>query len=176
MTRHCTKGPNGGALLIECRLCPTANCVPFRAVQQALWFLGLTGAPRWATGAGPVEFKAIARFQATLGDVPITVSAFSAEDLAAHQITMAKDLQFATPNVTYSKTNFSGDDLTIRGIGNDVITGGGESGVSVSFGAHALPCVAATRISTTCSPYRAPRLSHITGTPPSPPRRLSNSS
>ena len=66
-------------------------------------------------------------------DVPIQVSAFSSEDLLAHQITMAKDLQFATPNVTYTKTNFSGDDFTIRGIGNDVITGGGESGVSVSF-------------------------------------------
>lgn len=66
-------------------------------------------------------------------DVPIQVSAFSSEDLAAHQITMAKDLQFATPNVTYTKTNFSGDDFTIRGIGNDVITGGGKSGVSVSF-------------------------------------------
>jgi iron complex outermembrane receptor protein len=46
---------------------------------------------------------------------------------------MAKDLQFATPNVTYTKTNFSGDDFSIRGIGNDVITGGGESGVAVSF-------------------------------------------
>jgi outer membrane receptor protein involved in Fe transport len=66
-------------------------------------------------------------------DVPIQVTAFSSEDLLAHQITMAKDLQFATPNVTYTKTNFSGDDFTIRGIGNDVITGGGESGVSVSF-------------------------------------------
>src|SRR5580700_9120010 len=66
-------------------------------------------------------------------DVPIQVSAFSAEDLAAHQITMAKDLQFATPNVTYTKTNFSGDDFNIRGIGNNVITGGGESGVAVSF-------------------------------------------
>ena len=66
-------------------------------------------------------------------DVPIQVTAFSSEDLLAHQITMAKDLQFATPNVTYTKTNFSGDDFTIRGIGNDVITGGGELGVSVSF-------------------------------------------
>ncbi len=66
-------------------------------------------------------------------NVPIAVTAFSAADLAAHQITMGKDLQFATPNVTYTKTNFSGDDFTIRGIGNDVITGGGESGVAVSF-------------------------------------------
>jgi outer membrane receptor protein involved in Fe transport len=66
-------------------------------------------------------------------NVPIAITAFSAQDLAAHQITMGKDLQFATPNVTYTKTNFSGDDFNIRGIGNNVITGGGESGVAVSF-------------------------------------------
>ena len=65
-------------------------------------------------------------------NVPIQITAFSAQDMAAHQIDMAKDLQFATPNVTYTRTNFSGDDFSIRGIGNDVITGGGESGVAVS--------------------------------------------
>ncbi len=66
-------------------------------------------------------------------NVPIAVTAFSSEDLQNHQIQMAKDLQFATPNVTYTRTNFSGDDFSIRGIGNDVISGGGESGVAVSF-------------------------------------------
>ncbi|MGD0190550.1 MAG: TonB-dependent receptor [Rhizomicrobium sp.] len=66
-------------------------------------------------------------------NVPIAITAFSSQDIQAHQIQMAKDLQFATPNVTYTKTNFSGDDFSIRGIGNDVITGGGESGVAVSF-------------------------------------------
>ncbi|HEY5047734.1 MAG TPA: TonB-dependent receptor [Rhizomicrobium sp.] len=69
----------------------------------------------------------------SIQNVPIAVTAFTSADLNAHQITMAKDLQFATPNVTYTKTNFSGDDFSIRGIGNDVITGGGESGVAVSF-------------------------------------------
>jgi uncharacterized protein len=44
--------------------------LPFRAVQQALWFMGLTGAPRWAVAATPIEIRAIARFQATLGDPP----------------------------------------------------------------------------------------------------------
>lgn len=46
--------------------------VPFRAVQQALWFLGLSTTPsaRWGLSAGPAEFRAIARFQATLGDAP----------------------------------------------------------------------------------------------------------
>ena len=38
--------------------------VPFHAVQQGLWFLGLTGR------GGRAEVKAIARFQATLGDAP----------------------------------------------------------------------------------------------------------
>jgi len=65
--------------------------------------------------------------------VPIAITAFTAEDIKSHQIQMARDLQFAVPNVTYTKTNFSGDDFSIRGIGNDVITGGGESGVAVSF-------------------------------------------
>lgn len=44
--------------------------IPFHAVQQALWFLGLTSSPRWGLAAGPYEFRAIARFQATLGDAP----------------------------------------------------------------------------------------------------------
>jgi hypothetical protein len=46
--------------------------VPFRAIQQALWFSGLSPlAPgRWGAGPGPFEFKAMARFQATLGATP----------------------------------------------------------------------------------------------------------
>ncbi len=46
--------------------------VPLRAVQQALWFLGLNSTPsaRWGVTAGPAEFRAIARFQGTRGDVP----------------------------------------------------------------------------------------------------------
>ena len=44
----------------------------FRAVQQALWFLGWSTVPfaRWAAVNGGSEFKAIARFQATIGDDP----------------------------------------------------------------------------------------------------------
>jgi TPR repeat protein len=41
-------------------------------MQQALWFLGWSKTPfaRWAAVAGDSEFKAMARFQATLGDEP----------------------------------------------------------------------------------------------------------
>lgn len=51
-------------------------------------------------------------------DVPIAISAFSAEALERQQIDNASDLQLSLPNVTFTKTNFSGASFTIRGIGD----------------------------------------------------------
>ena len=53
-----------------------------------------------------------------LQDVPIAVSAFSAEALEKQQIDNASDLQLTLPNVTFSKGNFTGSSFTIRGIGD----------------------------------------------------------
>ncbi|HEY2068105.1 MAG TPA: tetratricopeptide repeat protein [Rhizomicrobium sp.] len=46
--------------------------IPPHDVQQALWFLGWSSVPfaRWAASNAGSEFKAIARFQATIGDDP----------------------------------------------------------------------------------------------------------
>ena len=63
--------------------------------------------------------------------VPIAVTAFSSQDLKSHQIIEFKDLVFATPNVTYSKTNFTGADFQIRGIGIVAVAGDAEAGVAV---------------------------------------------
>lgn len=65
--------------------------------------------------------------------VPISITAYSAEDLAAHQIVQFKDLQFSTPSVTYSKGNFTGSDFSIRGIGQSVVSGDGEAGVATDI-------------------------------------------
>jgi outer membrane receptor protein involved in Fe transport len=54
----------------------------------------------------------------TLQEVPIAVSAFSAETLEAQQIDNASDLQLTLPNVTFSKGNFTGSSFTIRGVGD----------------------------------------------------------
>jgi iron complex outermembrane recepter protein len=62
--------------------------------------------------------------------VPISITAFTAADLAAHQIAQPKDLQFSSPSVTYTKTNFTGTNFQIRGIGTQVISGDAESGVA----------------------------------------------
>lgn len=53
-----------------------------------------------------------------LQDVPIAVSAFSAESLERQQIKNTSDLQATLPNVTFTKTNFTGSSFTIRGIGD----------------------------------------------------------
>lgn len=59
----------------------------------------------------------------SLQEVPIAVSAFSAEALEKQQIENASDLQLTLPNVTFTKGNFTGSSFTIRGIG-DLCVGG----------------------------------------------------
>jgi outer membrane receptor protein involved in Fe transport len=53
-----------------------------------------------------------------LQDVPIAVSAFSAQALERQQIRTTSDLQLSLPNVTFTKTNFTSSSFTIRGIGD----------------------------------------------------------
>ena len=57
-----------------------------------------------------------------LQDVPIAVSAFTAENLEKQQIVNPTALQQSLPNVTFTKTNFTSSSFTIRGIG-DLCTG-----------------------------------------------------
>ena len=54
----------------------------------------------------------------SLQDVPIAVSAFSAEALQRQQIQNSSDLQLTLPNITFTKGNFTGSSFTIRGIGD----------------------------------------------------------
>jgi outer membrane receptor protein involved in Fe transport len=65
--------------------------------------------------------------------VPIAVTAYSAQDLAAHQVNGFKDIQFSTPNVSYTKANFTGTNFQIRGIGTQVISGDAESGIAFNI-------------------------------------------
>ena len=54
----------------------------------------------------------------SLQSVPIAVSAFSEEALEAQQIENSSDLQLTLPNVSFTKSNFTGSSFTIRGIGD----------------------------------------------------------
>ena len=69
----------------------------------------------------------------SLQDVPVAVSAFSDEGLAEQQITDTLALQQALPNTTFTKGNFTGSNITIRGIGSAAVATSGDSGVAVHF-------------------------------------------
>lgn len=76
-----------------------------------------TNASTTGTANAPIIVTAQRQAQ-TLQEVPIAVSAFSAEALESQQIESVSDLQLSLPNVTFSKGNFTGSSLAIRGVGN----------------------------------------------------------
>lgn len=68
-------------------------------------------------GIGDIVITAQRQSQ-RLQDVPIAVSAFTAENLEKQQIVNPTALQQTLPNVTFTKTNFTSSSFTIRGIGD----------------------------------------------------------
>ena len=70
------------------------------------------------------------RTEESLQEVPVAVTAFSAEGIEARQIINTSDIQLNVPNVSFTNTNFSGNSFSIRGIGRLVTAGTGEAGVS----------------------------------------------
>lgn len=69
----------------------------------------------------------------SIRDVPIAVSAFSAESLDAMKIEGGSELLRAIPNVSFSKSNFSMYNFSIRGIGTKAISAASDPAVAVSF-------------------------------------------
>ena len=68
-----------------------------------------------------------------LQDVPIAISAFSAEQLDAQKIEGGFDLLKAVPNVTFSKSNYSSYNFLIRGVGTKAVSATADAGVAISF-------------------------------------------
>ncbi|HEV2562225.1 MAG TPA: TonB-dependent receptor [Rhizomicrobium sp.] len=65
--------------------------------------------------------------------VPIAITALSQEQLTSRQIAGGPDLVKEVPNLTFSKTNFSGYNLEIRGIGTQAISVTTDPAVAVAF-------------------------------------------
>ena len=101
-------------------------------------------APAWAQDAAPAPAAGPAttvdeiivtaqKREQSLQDVPIAVSAFTAENLEALQIDGGSELLRAIPNVSFSKNNFSMYNFSIRGIGTKAISAASDPAVAVSF-------------------------------------------
>ncbi len=66
-------------------------------------------------------------------NIPISITAMSQEQLTATQTTGGPDLVKQVPNLTFSKTNFTGYNIQIRGIGTQAISVTTDPAVAVSF-------------------------------------------
>ncbi len=72
------------------------------------------------------------RKEENLQATPIAVSAFSANALSSKRLDGGQNLVLQVPNSNYTRSNFGGFNLKIRGIGVDVIAFGGTTGVSIN--------------------------------------------
>src|SRR6185437_7389813 len=59
---------------------------------------------------------------ADVQSIPISITALSQEQLTATQTAGGPDLVKQVPNLTFTKTNFSGYSIQIRGIGTQAIS------------------------------------------------------
>ncbi len=66
-------------------------------------------------------------------NIPISITALSQEQLTATQTTGGPDLVKQVPNLTFSKTNFTGYNIEIRGIGTQAISVTTDPAVAVAF-------------------------------------------
>ena len=65
--------------------------------------------------------------------IPIAITALSQEQLTATQTAGGPDLVKQVPNLTFSKTNFTGYSIEIRGIGTQAISVTTDPAVAVAF-------------------------------------------
>ncbi len=95
--------------------------------------IGVAHAQTASTSSGVEDIIVTAQRQAqSLQDVPIAVSAFSAEALTEKQINNASQLQLSLPNITFTKGNFTGSSFTIRGIGDLCVGGTCDSATGIA--------------------------------------------
>lgn len=113
------------------RLAVTASA--FALVVAAGPALAQDAAPSQdATSVGDIIVTAQKREQ-SIQDVPIAVTALSAETLDAMKIDGGSELVRAVPNVSFSKSNFSMYNFSIRGVGTKAISASSDPAVAVSF-------------------------------------------
>ena len=87
-----------------------------------------------ATSAG-IESVVVtsSKIKGDIQTVPIAITALSQEQLTSRQIAGGPDLVKEVPNLTFSKTNFTGYNIQIRGIGTQAISVTTDPAVAVAL-------------------------------------------
>ena len=119
-----------------------AQCKSFRSrmgltVSVAALFIG-SGTAAYAQNAEQAVsvddiIVTAQKREESIRDVPIAVSAFTADMLDSMKIEGGSELLRAIPNVTFSKSNFSMYNFAIRGIGTKALSAASDPAVAISF-------------------------------------------
>jgi iron complex outermembrane receptor protein len=90
-----------------------------------------------AAQAAPASLETVTVTSSKIGgdvqNIPIAITAMSQEQLTATQTAGGPDLIKQVPNMTFTKTNFSGYSIQIRGIGTQAISVTTDPAVAVAF-------------------------------------------
>jgi iron complex outermembrane recepter protein len=90
---------------------------------------------RLAAASAGIESVVVtsSKIKGDIQTVPIAITALSQEQLTSRQIAGGPDLVKEVPNLTFSKTNFTGYNIQIRGIGTQAISVTTDPAVAVAF-------------------------------------------
>ena len=90
---------------------------------------------RVADAASGIESVVVtsSKIKGDIQTVPIAITALSQEQLTSRQIAGGPDLVKEVPNLTFSKTNFTGYNVQIRGIGTQAISVTTDPAVAVAL-------------------------------------------
>jgi len=106
-------------------------------VSSLALFAGAAAMPAYAQDSQPTVVDEIIvtaqKREQSIQDVPLAVSAFSAENLEALKIEGGSELLRAVPNVAFSKSNFSMYNFSIRGIGTKALSSASDPAVAIAF-------------------------------------------
>lgn len=89
--------------------------------------------PAHAAAAVETVVVTSSKIKGDIQTVPIAITALSQEQLTSRQIAGGPDLVKEVPNLTFSKTNFTGYNIEIRGIGTQAISVTTDPAVAVAF-------------------------------------------
>jgi len=109
-----------------------ATPAPTVAAPAAMTQTGAQGAPpaSFATDTSDIIVTAQKRSE-RLQDVPIAVSAFSGETLKEQRIESGNQLNQYVPNFSFNRANYGETNFQIRGVGFQLATASGDTGVGV---------------------------------------------
>jgi len=120
---HAQRQPSGAIAIVSGRQ-SSADIQPMQLAQAA---------PPPRTAVETVTVTSSKLGGADVQSIPIAITALSQEQLTATQTAGGPDLVKQVPNLTFTKTNFSGYSIQIRGIGTQAISVTTDPAVAVAF-------------------------------------------